>query len=41
MKELVEDYLEKPDDPENYCTVCGELIQVKKGLPRKKVKNTT
>lgn len=38
MKELVEDYLEEPDDPENYCIVCGELIQVKKGVAPKEGK---
>lgn len=32
MKELVEEMLNEPNNPENYCTVCGELIEVKKGV---------
>lgn len=32
MKDLLDHALEEIDDPENHCTVCGDLIQVKSGI---------
>lgn len=32
MKDILDDTFEEFDDPENYCTVCGDLIEVKSGL---------
>ena len=35
MRDLVDDVLQKADDPENYCTVCGDLIEVESGVAPK------
>jgi hypothetical protein len=32
MKDLFDHALEEFDDPENHCTVCGDLIEVKSGV---------
>lgn len=32
MKDLLDHALEEFDDPENHCTVCGDLIEVKSGV---------